>query len=749
MNQSRCHCRTISLVVLFLVLWGQQETSESQELTHIWAVGAASISATRVLAPGEVPKDRRLQPLKDLDGYFPFHVPETAKDWNTRAEHVRRRMLVALGLWPMPPRTPLNPVIHGKIDREGYTVEKVYFESYPGFYVTGNLYRPKSAQGKRPGVLCPHGHWADGRFFDHGPEEIRRQIVKGAERFEEGGRSPLQSRCVQLARMGCVVFHYDMIGYADSQQIPAQIAHRFAKQRPEMNTVENWGLYSPQAEAHLQSVMGLQTWSSIRCLDFLIGLPDVDAERIAVTGASGGGTQTFILGAIDPRPAVAFPAVMVSTAMQGGCTCENACLLRIDTGNVEFAALFAPKPLGLTAANDWTKEMETKGFPELRRLHKMLGSPDNVMLKPLVHFEHNYNYVSRAAMYQWLNKHLKLGWEEPVVEEDYQRLTKEQMSVWDDQHPRPEGGPDFERRLLRWITDETERQLQAAVKSLDAYRKLVGGAMDVIVGRSLSETGEVAFRQTGSREADGYVEISGLLQNRTHDEQVPMISLCPADWRGRTVVWIDPQGKSGLYDRQGRVKPEIQSLLDAGVEVVGIDLLYQGEFLEDGKPIAQTRRVKNEREFAGYTFGYNHPLFAQRVHDILSVLKYLSEREPKPRNRILVGLNGAGHWVAAARAQAREALDGAVIDTKGFRFCHVQDIRDVDFLPGGAKYADLPGIIALGAPGRLLLASEADGGLIRDLYEKAGARQNLSIFNAESQDSGKTVVEWILQAQRR
>ena len=85
-----------------------------------------------------------------------------------------------------------------------------------------------------------------------------------------------------------------------------------------------------------------------------------------MTGASGGGTQTFILCAIDPRVQVAFPAVMVSTAMQGGCTCENACVLRVGTGNIEFAALFAPKPLGMTAANDWTKEMATKGFPELK-----------------------------------------------------------------------------------------------------------------------------------------------------------------------------------------------------------------------------------------------------------------------------------------------------------------------------------------------------------------------------------------------
>src|SRR5213593_1157340 len=132
-----------------------------------------------------------------------------------------------------------------------------------------------------------------------------------------GARYPLQARCVHLARMGCVVFHYVMVGVADS----TKIAHRT-------------GFTDAEAELRLQSFMGLQTWNSIRALDFLTSLPDVDAKRIGVNGASGGGTQTFILCAIDDRPAAAFPAVMVSTAMQGGCVCENCSYLRQDTGNI-------------------------------------------------------------------------------------------------------------------------------------------------------------------------------------------------------------------------------------------------------------------------------------------------------------------------------------------------------------------------------------------------------------------------------
>src|SRR5258708_4902083 len=372
--------------------------------SSILAAAAVAAPTQRVLPEGKLPNDRRLEPLKDLDGYFPFAPPASKAEWEKRAERVRRQILISQGLWPMPTKTPLRAVVHGRIDRGEYTVEKVYFESAPGFFVTGNLYRPKNVIGKAPGVLFAHGHWTDARLSEATDVELRREIADGEERFEEGGRSRFQSMCVQLARMGCVVWQWDILGNSDSQQLSMELAHKFAKQRPEMNATENWGLFSPQAEAHLQSAMGLQTLNSIRSLDFLLSLPEVDPNRIAMTGASGGGTQTMILAGIYPRVKLSFPAVMVSTAMQGGCTCENACLLRVGTGNVEFAGLFAPKPQGMTCANDWTKEVPAKGFPELKQLYSLLGAPENVMLKRGEHFPHNYNAVSRSAFYGWLNR---------------------------------------------------------------------------------------------------------------------------------------------------------------------------------------------------------------------------------------------------------------------------------------------------------------------------------------------------------
>jgi dienelactone hydrolase len=713
----------------------------------ITATSALVAAVPRVLPEGTLPNDVRLEPLKDLDGYFPFTPPASKAEWEKRAERVRRQILVSQGLWPMPTKTPLNAVIHGKIDRGEYTVEKVYFESAPGFFVTGNLYRPKNVAGKVPGVLFAHGHWADARLSESSDAELRREIADGEERFEQGARSRFQSMCVQLARMGCVVWQWDMLGNSDSQQLSMQLVHKFAKQRPEMNITENWGLYSPQAEAHLQSVMGLQTCNSIRSLDFLLGLAEVDPDRIAMTGASGGGTQTMLLAGIDPRVKLSFPAVMVSTAMQGGCTCENASLLRVGTGNIEFAGLFAPKPQGMTTANDWTKEMFTKGFPELKKLYTLLGAPNNVMLKRGEHFPHNYNAVSRSAFYTWLNRHFKLGQKEPVIERDYEPLKREQLTVWDAQHPAPNAAdPDFERRLLRQLHDDAQKRLVAEQVTPERFRKAYGSALDIVLDGGLAEAGDVEWAETKKSDRGSWSETSGLLRNKTHHEELPAVICAPRQGNGHAVVWLSGEGKSALFAADGSLQPAAQKLVNSGATLIGLDLLYQGEFLTDGTPLTHTPRVKNPREAGPYTFGYNHALFVHRVHDVLSVVKFLKNKERPARRLTVVGLDGAGPWVAAARAQCGEAIDQAVIDTGGFRFGKVLDLHDPNFLPGGAKYGDLPAVLALGAPGRTWVGGETDEGLAlaQSQYRAVNAGKNLTQFSGEAQQMRSAALEWVL-----
>lgn len=684
----------------------------------------------KVLPPDQHPQDLRYGKLKTLDDYFPFRPPQDLASWERRRERVQRQILVAAGLWPMPERPPIQPVIHGLVDRDDYTVEKVYFESFPGFYVTGNLYRPKHGKKPYPVVLSPHGHWQNGRFYDAGAEKVLWDIVNGAERFERGGRYPLQARCVQLARMGCVVFHYDMVGYADSVQLP----HRPGV-RKHMNTEARWGYFSPAAELHLQNMLGLQTFNSIRALDFVCSLPDVDTTRIGVTGASGGGTQTFLLCAVDPRPTVSFPAVMVSTAMQGGCTCENACYLRIDTGNVEFAALFAPKPLGMTAADDWTKEIATKGLPELKQLYSLYGVPDLVMAKPLLHFPHNYNFVSREVMYHWMNKHLRLGLKEPIVENDFEPLSREEMTVWDEAHPRPPGGEEWERSFLERLTALTRGQLARLVPHDQAdweeYRRIIGGAYDVMIGRSVPPPEEVAVELLRSATDAAGERRAVLMKQTVRQEVVPAWWLMPAGEVRAAVIWLGANGKQDFFDAEGGLIPAVKELRSRGFALVLPDLIGQGEATPDGQPFQKARLVRED--YAGYTFGYNPPLFAQRVHDVLLAIRAV-KMDPVLGSRplVLIGLKGAGHWVAAARAQAGTLVDLAVVDTAGFRFREVNAFDDVNFFPGAAKYFDLPGVLSLSAPLPLWLAGETGESLelVQTVYRAAGAEAGLRVFEA-------------------
>lgn len=660
------------------------------------AFGFSSFAAEipQALPPGEVPQDARLGPLKDLDGYFPFTVPASPEAWAKRAEEVRMQLRVALGVWPEPTRTPLNPVVYGKIEGDDYTIEKVYFESMPGFFVTGSLFRPRT-EGKHPAVLCPHGHWVDARFIVRGDGEMKREMESGGERSLESGRSMFQSLGIQMARMGMVAFVYDMLGNSDSQQISRELAHGFAKQRPEMNTVENWGLFSPQAETHVQSIAGLQTWNSIRIIDFLTGLPDVDASRIGVTGASGGGTQTMLLSAIDPRVTVECPAVMVSTAMQGGCTCENASLLRVNTGNIEFAALFAPKPLGMTAANDWTKEMETKGFPELQRHYAMMRAPNNVALWPHLNFGHNYNVVSRENIYAWFNEHFHLGLSgDRLKEQDHPVVTREQLTVWDAQHPQPPGGPDFERKLLQWWAEDADAQLK---RSPEDFNKIARPAWKALIGWTgyyPSSTSEHYRNLTVNGQGKIYYAAIYTLRDAKAGIDLPTIRIGPTKHNGHTALWLDERGKAGLFTASGELRSEVCRLLEAGWQVESVDLFEQGEFLKDGQAITQTRRVKNPREAACFTFGYNSALFAQRVHDICESLARMG-MDNGSTDLTVIALDGTGPLAAAALAVTGEKIGGAVINTCGFRFSKVLDLWSPGFLPAAAKYGDLPGAITL------------------------------------------------------
>jgi hypothetical protein len=288
--------------------------------------------------------------------------------WKLHADSIRIQLRKGLELEKFPSKTPLNPKFRNKLLGEGYTVESVVFESMPGFYVTGNLYRPTgNSKPKSLAVIaCPHGHASNPA--DYG-------------RF----RRDMQLRCASFAKMGAIVFSYDMVGYGESQQLD----HKYEK------------------------VLIFQTINGIRIIDFLLSFPEADPERVAVTGASGGGTQTFLTVALDERVKVSAPVVMVSSHFFGGCSCESGLPIHragktIHT-NAEIACLAAPRPMILVSdGGDWTSNTPLVEFPFAQHIYSLFGVKDKVENAHFASEKHDYGVNKRLAVYNFFSKHLGL-----------------------------------------------------------------------------------------------------------------------------------------------------------------------------------------------------------------------------------------------------------------------------------------------------------------------------------------------------
>lgn len=324
-------------------------------------------------------------------------------EWLQRAGTIKNGILKGAGLVPFPEKKELKPRYTEKRIYEGYSVMNVAIESLPGVFVTGSLYLPEPQKEKMPGILSTHGHWS--KIDDYG-------------RF----RKNAQVRCAALAKMGAVVFAYDMVGYGEMAE---------------------WGWEHKHPLALKQ-----QLWNSIRALDFLLSLDYVDSDRAGITGASGGATQAFLLTAIDNRIKVSVPVVQVSAHFFGGCVCESGMPVHKSanhqTNNVEIAALTAPRPMLLVSdGEDWTKNTPEVEFPHIRYIYGLMNAEDKVENVHLPDEGHGYEFSKRKAVYPFLAKYLNLDLE--AVKDEYGNITEEgivvepyeQMKVFSEKNPRP------------------------------------------------------------------------------------------------------------------------------------------------------------------------------------------------------------------------------------------------------------------------------------------------------------------------
>lgn len=295
---------------------------------------------------------------------------DTRDSWAAYAEVVRGKIQEGAGLAPWPRRSALNAMVSEPRTHDGYTVQNVLFEPVPGVYACGNLYRPLRAARRAPAVLTTHGHSGG----VDGPEGWMRH-----GRFHES----VQRRAATLARMGAVVLTIDMFGYGDSLVQFGATAHR----RPFSLT--------------------MQLWTNVRAVEFLATLRGVDKERIAVTGESGGGTQAFLLAALEPRVAVSVPVAMVSSYFFGGCPCESGLPIHHSAehfaSNAMIAALAAPRPiLVVSDGGDWTQFTPRSELPFLQHIYRLHDAEAKVTNIHLAAEGHDYGPSKRAAMYQFL-----------------------------------------------------------------------------------------------------------------------------------------------------------------------------------------------------------------------------------------------------------------------------------------------------------------------------------------------------------
>jgi dienelactone hydrolase len=563
-------------------------TSLSVRLSLKMIVAQLTLAAAPIF--GQIPAtDSRNTVTPNTDTHFVMPAYAGLEAWKMRRAVLRQQILSAAGLSPMPPKTPLHPEIFGRLERNGYTIEKVLLETMPHYYLGGNLYRPLKP-GKHPGVLIPHGHWEYGRLEN---QPLNSTPTEGAN----------------LAKQGYVAFAIDMVGVNDTLQTP----HEFGGPREDL-----WS-FSP---------LGLQLWNSTRALDFLVSLDDVDPSRIGVTGASGGGSQTFLLTAVDDRVQVSAPVNMVSGYMQGGARCENAPGLRVGTSNLEIAALMAPKPMLLVSSTgDWTSHVPNEEFPAIQQVYALYDKAANV---ENFHQDapHNYNRKAREAVYRFFAKHLLQDpkYDEYVEHEVPIERLQDMLGLMN--RPLPAGALSYEDLFKQW---QEMARTQFKAYDIDSLRAHFQQSIGVVW-----PSGVLREEQPGGKL---------LLGRAGAGDRIP-VRLLPGT--GTPVLVVDPNGIEA-----GGKSSVVARLQKEGHAVLLIDVF------QTGSAVAPRDRS------ATYFLGFNQSDDANRVQDIVTALAFLHEQalgdgQQAGRPIELIGLDRAAVWClfAAAVTPVPTKLDG-------------------------------------------------------------------------------------------
>lgn len=628
--------------------------------------------------------------------------PATAEGWERRLASVRAGLSKALGRMPRED-CDLEPEVLGASVVDGVAIERLTFQSRPGVRVTANFYRPEKVEGRCAAVLSVHGHWAWARIDPH-----------------------VQARCLGLAKLGYVTLAVDAFGAGERAVEPAPGTY-------------HGGLLGASLWPTGVSLLGLQVYDNRRAIDYLISRPEVDAGKLAITGASGGGNQSLYAGATDPRLAAVVPVCGVGTLESyigtGCCVCETLAggLTFATTG--DLLALIAPRALLVINA---TKDAVQFSVAEARKSvayasmrYRALDASAKIRHLP-VESGHDYNREMREALYGWLDLWLRgEGDGSPVAEPAFETLEPAALRCYPDGPSRPKSIatiPSFAASMGR-------ARLEALPPAADHLQRFEADALrmrtdlrDDIFG-GFPKEGRDRVRMAG-KPGDGPEEF--LL------EPEPGLTLRGVLHRpaGRK-----PKGTALLLRREGVATaddPLVASLLEIGRAVLTVDLRAIG----GSKPESPAVGGLADHNEAEWGLWIGRPLLGQWAWDAigwLDLLEKLSlgtlegagrEESPDLRRATLVGV-GPFSLVALVAGGLGTKAEGVAISGGPVSFVGEAPWAKWDMgviAPNILEVGDVGHLATLVAPGRLAVA----GGVEVDGREVAQARLNEAFAPARS-----------------
>ncbi len=615
--------------------------------------------------------------LADCDKHFvarkaEVEILKTPVGVAARQTALRAKFVEALGGFPE--KTPLNAKTVGTLKREGYTVEKVIYESRPEHHVTANLYLP-DGKGPFPGVLMPLGHSSNG---------------KAAEYMQRGA--------VLLAKNGIAALVYDPIGQGERMQLLDKLGNPAIKGTTSEHTMCGIG-----AILVGQSTASYRIWDGIRSLDYLASHPKIDAKKLGCTGCSGGGTLTSYLMALDDRIVAAAPSCYLTSlerlfATIGPQDAEQNVTGQVAIGldHADYVFLHAPKPtLILASTRDFFDISGTwTTFREAKRVYTLLGVPEKLDIIE-ADASHGYPKSHREAMARFMSRWLK--GEDKVIEEGAFTIEKDADlrctrtgQVLDDLR----GKSVFDMNAMA----ATEFAKKRAAKPLppdeflDAVQKLV--LPDAVPVFKTTEAGAV--------EKDRFVINKRVFQVGS-GVPVPALVFEPKGEvpAGPIVVYV--------YDLGGAVVAESAGKLAAsGRRVMTVDLRGYGEtapaVAKDDK--GPTFGVEYKESFLALHL--NRPLLGQRTADLLGVIN----TTPKEQGVELLGLGAAGpvalHAAALNFRVKAVTIDAGLVSWDNVVRTPISHNQLTNAVPGVLKVYDLPDLAASIAPRPLTIRNPVD-----------------------------------------